>query len=317
MINYVDAHSDTFFKIIYENAGSFEKQNPELQITLPGLKKAGTLLQTFAIFAEDKNNIDYMKSAFLNISSFTLESINKNSKHIKFVESVNEVFLNRADNIISAIMSVEGAGFIEHPSHVALLKKIGVKMLSLTWNYENNLAFGQKVNQTSGLKKLGHDVVLECRKNNIVVDVSHINYKGFFDIAELMENTPFIASHSNAYRICATPRNLKDEQLKAIKESKGVIGINLYPEIVSNKKNVNIDDVIEHIDYIADRIGIDYIGLGTDFDGIEKTPEGLENVTKIQSLFERLAERGYKNDDIVKIASSNFLRVFNQVWENL
>ncbi|MGM0607331.1 MAG: dipeptidase [Candidatus Muiribacteriota bacterium] len=315
MYNFVDAHSDTFFQSYIENSDFFNDDS-DLAINFSKLNKADVLCQTFAIFPEDDENNPGFLESFFNILSHGLSIIDKSRGKIKLAETVNDIFLFKDKNIIPAILSVEGAGFITSAENVNSIKKLGIKMISLTWNNENSLGYGSNCNQRSGLKKLGREVVSECIKNNIVLDVSHLNYRGFFDVAEIMGNKPFIASHSNCYRLCPVSRNLKDEQLKAIKSSGGVAGVTIYPDIVKKDTPVGVDDIIKHIDYICERFGVDYVGIGSDFDGIEKTPENLDDITCLYKIFEKLKKIGYSDLHINKIAGGNFLRVFNEIWGN-
>ena len=165
----------------------------------------------------------------------------------------------------------------------------------------------------------------------MIVDVSHTNEKTFWDIAEISAK-PFIASHSNARTLCDVPRNLTDEQIKAVAQSGGVIGVNGYigftkkcdfsnpvpienPDLLSKP---DLKDLADHIDYIAGLVGVDYVGLGFDFceylsEELKDTnPKNLEDASKCQNMIEELRKRGYSENDIEKIAYKNFLRVIKE-----
>jgi len=146
----------------------------------------------------------------------------------------------------------------------------------------------------------------------IIVDVSHLSESCFWDLVENHKKT-IIASHSDCKALCNHPRNLTDEQLKAIAEKNGVIGINFYPRFLVKEGKATVDDLIKHIEHIEKTIGINHIGLGSDFDGIPSTPVGLEDVSKLPNLTAKLLEHGYSKKDIKKILGENFLRVIREI----
>jgi membrane dipeptidase len=158
----------------------------------------------------------------------------------------------------------------------------------------------------------------------MIVDVSHANEKSFWDIYENTEK-PFIASHSNVYNLCKVPRNLKDDQIKAIAERGGVIGINAWPDFI-DEVNPSMENLVRHVDYIADLVGIDYVGFGFDFcdfltedttasfqGGETSATKGLEDASKIPNFVELLAKSGYSERDIEKIAYGNMERVIKEI----
>ena len=146
----------------------------------------------------------------------------------------------------------------------------------------------------------------------IIVDVSHLCSASFWDVIEIC-NKPIVASHSNAKAICNHPRNLTDKQIKAIAHKNGLIGINFYPHFLNNSKNANVNDIIKHIDYIKQLVGINYIGLGTDYDGITNTPRDFDNISKIPLLQKHLLKHGYNVNQINKILQKNWLRVYHDI----
>ncbi|MCK9224864.1 MAG: membrane dipeptidase [Candidatus Muirbacterium halophilum] len=313
MYRYVDSHSDTLFAICFEDKGSFDKPKG-LQINLNSIIKANPALQVFSLFSEDWNDQILVDKAPWKMAE-EFHGILAKYKNIKLIENTNEIFLECYNGKIPVILSVEGSGFIESENILYLLRKIGVRMLSLTWSKENRHGYGNSCDPKKGLKQSGKNLVAKCKKLGIIMDVSHINYKGFFDIAEIYDGKPFIASHSNIYRLCPTERNLRDEQVKIIKQVKGVVGITLYTDILVNNRKATIDDIYSHIDYICERYGEDYVGIGTDFDGITELPYGIVDCSDLYKVFDYLKEKGYNDNVITKIASGNFLRVFNKIWQ--
>jgi membrane dipeptidase len=146
----------------------------------------------------------------------------------------------------------------------------------------------------------------------MIVDVSHLCEASFSDVLQLSP-APVIASHSNAKAVCIHPRNLSDSQLTDIKNNGGVVGINFYPLFLNNTENASIEDVVKHIEHICSITGEDHIGIGTDYDGIECTPEGLEGPHCMSALFDRLIQLNYSSSFIEKFSGLNLLRVIKQI----
>tara|TARA_B100001250_G_scaffold389109_1_gene387911 strand:- start:1478 stop:2272 length:795 start_codon:yes stop_codon:yes gene_type:complete len=239
----------------------------------------------------------------------------------------------------------------------------GMRYLGLTWNNSNHLASSAKdefENLSSlgnfGLTAFGREVVNECNRLGIMIDISHAGEKTFWDVIDLTKK-PIIASHSSVYSLCPHYRNLKDEQLHAIGKNGGVVFVNFYPGYIDStylKKadiiNYNyeyerkllaekfdstsnaywyaeskllkyekskivpsINDVIKHIKYISDLIGVDHVGIGSDYDGVEIMPLGLEDVTKLPFLTKKLLDNGFTIREVRKILGENFKRIFKEV----
>ena len=146
----------------------------------------------------------------------------------------------------------------------------------------------------------------------MIIDVSHVGRKTVEDILATSTN-PIIASHSGAAALRNHTRNLTDAQIRAIAQRGGVIGVVFYPPFLTSSTTATLDDVIRHIDYIKNLVGVEFVALGSDFDGIERWPVGLEDVTKFPSITAALMQKGYSRDDMRKILGENFMRVFRAV----
>jgi len=194
------------------------------------------------------------------------------------------------------------------------LFNLGVRSLTLTWNHRNELGDGcGEEPYGNGLSKFGKKVIKEMNSLGMVIDVSHLAERGFWDVIELSKG-PIIASHSCCKALVPHKRNLSDKQLKALAEKDGVIGINYYPQFLnSHPEQATIDDVVKHIIHVSEVIGSQYVGLGSDFDGINKTPVGLEDVTKIDTLLDKLVKAGFSSEDIANIMGNSFLKVLKKV----
>ncbi|MBA7681825.1 hypothetical protein ES703_90166 [subsurface metagenome] len=246
---------------------------------------------------------------------FFYREIEKNQDDISLVTNYNQIKeVNRAGKI-AAILSIEGGEALEGDLGVLrVLYKLGVRLLTLTWNQRNQIADGIGESRTgSGLTEFGLKVIDEMNRLGMLIDVSHLSETGFWDVVK-RSKTPIVASHSNCYALCPHLRNLKDEQIKALADKGGVIGITFVPNFLTQeKRKTTVEDVVKHIDYLVEKVGVDYVGLGSDFDGTGGLPLGLEGVDKIPNITGELLDRGYKEKDIKKILGENFLRVFKEV----
>jgi membrane dipeptidase len=185
-------------------------------------------------------------------------------------------------------------------------------MVGLVHSLRNLLADGVADNRTNGgLSRLGVDVVEELNKLGIIVDVSHLSDAGFWDVLEISKD-PIVASHSNSRAVCDHSRNLSDDMIKALAERGGVMGMNFAPDFV-HKTKPSVETLVDHIDHIVDLVGPEHVGLGSDFDGIPRTPAGLEDASKMPAITEELVKREYSEDYIRLILGGNHLRLIERV----
>lgn len=295
-----DAHCDTISEI-FENKTTLLKN--ELHIDCDRMSKYFKYIQVFAAFA-DKKAID----------GNLYERIEKviNTYKIQIRES-DISFCNTAEDIEKAekgaILSIEGGEALEGKlENLEKFYEDGVRIITLTWNHPNEIADGIAVKDGMGLTDFGKLVVREMNEMGMVIDVSHISEKGFWDVA-FNSQRPFIASHSNVKAICANPRNLDDCQIKEIINNQGVIGINFYPVFLDDTGYCKMERILDHIDYILDMGGENNIGFGSDFDGIPYLPDDMRGIESMENLISLMEKRGYGKSIIKKIAYDNFVRV--------
>ena len=194
--------------------------------------------------------------------------------------------------------------------NVDKLYEAGVRMMSIVWNNKNELASGAMEKEDEGLTELGIEFVKYLNQKNILVDVSHSSVKTFWDTAKI-SSKPIVASHSCVYNLCHHPRNLQDEQIKQIAKMNGIIGIAFCSSFLSENNIANISNVIEHIKYIKNLVGIDYVGIGSDFDGLEKEHilNDMKGIKDIDNLIDGLKAEGFCHGEIEKILGDNWIRV--------
>jgi membrane dipeptidase len=317
----VDAHVDTiqdamgvdFYKTGKRTPRSLGERSTQGHVDIPRLLEGGVDVQIFAISAEPEYKPDRCTKRILQVLDHFYHELRENSQTLSLITRYSEIEEVVESGKVGAILSIEGGEAIE--GDLAVLRvfyQLGVRAMTLTWSERNQIADGVWESRTQGgLTRLGVEVVKEMNRLGMIVDVSHLSETGFYDVMNICES-PLIASHSNSRTICNHERNLTDEQMKIIASKGGVIGVCFAPPFV-DKNEATLSRVLDHIDYMKNVIGVDHIGIGSDFDGIPDTPKGLEDVTKLPELTKGLIKRGYTSDKIEKILGGNFLRVFHQI----
>lgn len=208
-----------------------------------------------------------------------------------------------------ALAAIEGAEAIDcDPGRLDEAFAAGVRMVTLTWNHQNALAGSCHTGQ--GLSRQGQEFVRRAQRLGIIVDVSHLSERAFWDVCELAEK-PIIASHSNSAAVYAHPRNLTDEQFKAICALGGTAGINLYTRFLSAGR-ATMDDVCRHMAHFCELGGVQHVALGGDLDGCERLPDGFSGLQDYEALAQHMRLRGFCEDDIHSVFSDSLLKVVKQ-----
>ena len=212
---------------------------------------------------------------------------------------------------IRPMLSLEGGMMIKSLEDVEYLKSCGVRCAALTWNFSNHIAGG--VLGEGRLTEFGKSVVRKMNDIDILVDVSHLNDKSFYDVAKI-STKPIIATHSNSRHCCCHPRNLTDDMFNIIKDSGGCVGMNFYPMFVTNTTQCTVYDIVRHIDHFMSLDGENSVGIGSDFDGTDDClPDEIKNCGDTYKLLDKLADGGYGTELTEKISHLNFKRVFGEV----
>jgi membrane dipeptidase len=334
----IDFHCDAILATLPDSAyliGDAKKRalterSSHGHVDIPRLIEGGVDCQVFSHFVEPIYN-PVAPGRMLQVLGYSLYQIQE-SNNLELITHSNEIVKNH-EKKVSIIIGFEGGEALWQDLRILnVFYKLGLRRLTLTWNNRNAIADGVRW-QTSkgGLTEFGHDVVNECNRLGILVDVSHITDRGFWDTIEASKD-PIIASHSNCRELCGSLRNLTDDMIKALAEKNGVIGVNYVPFFLSDidyaKVNagdekemakinaVTVERVVDHIDHMVNIIGnTNHVGLGSDFDGVPSIAKGLEDASKVPNLTKSLVGRGYSDQDIEKILGMNFLRVIKQVWK--
>lgn len=326
----IDFHCDTLSELRHaQKAGapkSYEKN--DLHIDLRKLQKGDYMLQCFAAFInlgrEEENPLVTALEEFDEFYRF-MEAY---PEEIAQVKTWADIEANQRAGRISALMTIEEGGCcLGNLSVLRMLYRLGVRIMTLTWNYENELAYPNivpgdsadihpcRANDKNGLKEKGFAFIREMERLGIIIDVSHLSDAGFWDVYHNTKR-PFIASHSNARAVCGHVRNLTDDMLRAIAERGGLTGINycagfLDPIVREEEARSTVAFMADHIEYIRKVGGIEMIGLGSDFDGIEHNLE-MYDCSCLPMLEAELHRRHYSDDAIEKIFHGNALRILKE-----
>jgi membrane dipeptidase len=227
------------------------------------------------------------------------------------------------DGRITAIVHMEGAEAIaDDLSNLQDWYERGLRSIGIVWSRPNAFAegvpfeFPASPDTGPGLSDAGRALVRACNELGILVDVSHLNERGFWDVAEISDR-PVVATHSNAHALCASTRNLTDAQLDAVRDSGGVVGVNfavtfLREDGLNDFEATGLDEIVRHVDYLVERMGIDHVAFGSDFDGAV-VPAALGGVSGLPRLVDALRER-YDAGEIDLITHGNWLRVLDATW---
>lgn len=298
MWKIADAHCDTLFSI-----GVGQRDPLSCQVTAQRLKDGNVCVQTLAMFAGGKGPAGepYKKAVAM------LE--NRDKVGVKIFEGDLPDEMPEAPG---AVLSIEGGEILE--GSIARLDEFHsrhrIRLIALTWNNENEIAYPSAQNGP-GLKPFGLRLLKEMDARGVYADVSHLSEKGFWDVYDHMDLAP-VASHSNYKPLCNVHRNLTTEQVKAIIEKKGFIGINFLTAFLVEEGEATLDHVFRHMDAIMELGGEDVLGFGSDFDGIDSWPEGLNDPSYFQSFCDKLVQHGYTNAQVEKIAGGNFWRILKE-----
>jgi membrane dipeptidase len=314
----VDTHCDTLMEFMPQRYGQpaarkLGQRSDKGHIDLPRLKEGGIDCQTFAMYTGRREGQPDALLTAMQMTDVFYREMEENEEGIVPVTSVREILAAKEVGKCSGLLSIEGGEPLM--GDLGVLRnfyKLGVRMLSFTWNWRTPFADGQLASRTeSKLTDLGVKAIEEMDRLGIVLDTSHISDTCFWDIADVKKG-PFIASHSNSRVVCDHKRNLTDDMLQALADHGGVTGMNFAPDFIS-KDGATVEKLVDHIDYIVKRIGPDHVGLGSDFDGIGTPPVGLEDASKMPNITRELVRRGYEEEDIKKILGGNHLRVLGQI----
>nr|WP_321265266.1 membrane dipeptidase [uncultured Sphaerochaeta sp.] len=298
----IDLHCDTIYALeAGESHGSLIENDGHTDVRW--MEMAGSITTTFALYVPLEQGIAPWETVVRMHDRF-LEEISIADNRIVQVRTAEEI---RNNPVQGALLSCEEFQILEGELHrISILASWGVRMATLIWNKENDLGYPN--GKTGGLKPFGYEAVAEMERNGILVDVSHLNDDGFYDVAKVA-GRPFIASHSNCRAITNHSRNLSDAMIRKIADAGGVVGLNFCPSFLSEDwGHSSLEAMVRHACHLKQVGGSQVIAVGTDFDGIYGTLE-IDHYSKMDKLWDALAKRGFSPTDLEGMWSGNALRV--------
>lgn len=318
----VDMHCDTI-GALYEAEQRGEPVSlleNGLHLDLKKMEKGDYFLQNFALFV-DLGHTDEPFKTCVSMADLFYREMEKNRDRIAPVTTWKEMEENWRQGKMSALLTLEEGEVCEgNPAFLRTLYRLGARMMTLTWNYENSLAWpgkGGGVPETErGLKQRGFEILEEMESLGMIVDVSHLSDAGILDVLKAAKK-PFVASHSDARSLASHSRNLTDEMIRGIAEKGGVIGINyccsFLEDIPEGQKPVSrIARIIDHMKYIRQVGGIGCLGLGSDYDGITGELE-LPTAAALPRLAEAMEEAGFTASEVEDVFYRNVLGLYREL----
>lgn len=307
-MNFIDLHCDTI-DMLLKNPNNCDLNKNNLSVDIEKMKKGNSLAQFFALYINQEKTKNPLDTCLKMIDKFYLE-LHKNENSIALATNYKDVIKNRQKDKISAFLTIEGGEAINGSLYnLRNFYRLGVRLITLTWNFPNEIGFPNCKDEYvyRGLTSFGQEVVREMNNLSMLIDVSHLSDKGFYDVARLSKK-PFIASHSNCRAITNHPRNLTDEMIKILSQKGGVMGINFEKSFLGENIPAKVSDMAIHINHIKKVGGIDVISIGSDFDGIE-LPSEITNIGEMDKLASELKKNNFSEEEIEKIFYKNALRV--------
>ena len=330
-----DMHCDTI-SVIWESRKKDISRNRDishqlsqnnLHMDIQKMKRAGYLIQNFAMYVDLKKGLDPFAYVLELIDVFQ-DEMEKNKNDISVIKTYDEILENEKQGRMSALMTIEEGGCCKGEiKNLEALYQLGARMMTLTWNYPNELAnpniFTEEQSATGngfcifdnskGLTEKGFLFIERMEELGMIIDVSHLSDAGFWDIAENTKK-PFVASHSNARALCGHCRNLTDDMIRAIADRGGVIGLNYYGCFLNgtNDSHSSVARMAEHARYIMNAGGCECLGLGSDFDGIDGELE-IQDCSQMYKLVDELERQHFTSAEIENIFYRNVMRVYKEM----
>jgi membrane dipeptidase len=317
-IPIIDGHTDYLLSLTHTGR-SFLEESTVGHVDLPRARKGNIGAMISAVFLPSELLPTHALIETLRAVDLLKRTVAASDGQMELIRGYDQLVSCLDRGVFGAIMHFEGAEAID-PEFVVLrlAYELGLRSLGLVWSRPTIFAEGVgPENHGQGLTGLGRELVKQCNSMGVLIDVSHLNEPGFWDvIAE--SSKPIVASHSNARAICDHERNLTDRQIKELAKNGGLMGINyavgFLVQGAKSGSEVPLSVLVDHIDHIVNLVGIDHVALGSDYDGAG-VPEALKDAAHDWAIVEELSRRGYDDDSIAKICRDNWLRVLKEVWQ--
>ncbi|HEX7004725.1 MAG TPA: dipeptidase [Trueperaceae bacterium] len=339
-----DGHNDVLLRLAERGQGpeGFLQRSDTGHLDLPRAREAGFAGGLFACFTPSavatepivtddgwerpmpeapEIAVAQRNTLALAASLFRIERLSQG--RLRVCRSVADIRECIESGVVAAVFHIEGAEAIDEDFHaLEVFHQAGLRSLGPVWSRVNRFGSGVPFNYPGtpdigpGLTELGKQLIRRCNELGILVDLSHLNERGFWDVARISDK-PLVASHSNAHAICPVPRNLTDDQLEAIRDSGGLVGLNFAVAFLdpagSKGPEMPLETMVRHVDHLLEKLGVNGVALGSDFDGCVVSTE-LGDVTGLPRLIEALRQHGYDQETLERICYLNWLDVLERTW---
>ena len=304
----IDLHCDTL-TATHGGEDSHTLDDPRSVLALSRLPKGVHWCQCFAIFVPDGMTAEESQAYYRRFQGEFARQVEERSD-VAQCRSAADIKACWAQGKTAAILTVEnGVALGGDLSNIDRMARDGVRMLTITWNGENQLGSGNSTQH--GLSELGRAAIPKLEQAGILLDVSHLNDPGFTQMLDVASR-PFVASHSNARSVCGHPRNLADWQIREMISRRCLIGLNYCIDFLQEDGKPELEDLLRHIDHFLELGGEDWLALGSDFDGAD-LPEFLRGPERVVSVYDRLLERGYSRQLCDKLFCQNAMRFLRKI----
>ena len=304
----LDAHCDAPSQMLRQR--DYTIDNPGVQVDFPKMVKGGVDASFFALYIPaELDEAKAREHAFAMLEAMDAQ-VARASDVVAYARNASEVAANKAKGLVSILIGLENASPIGHD--IGVLEELaarGVRYVTLTHSADNQICDScTGKGRWGGLSPFGREFVRELNRLNVLVDVAHCADSTVREVLEVSEK-PVVYTHGCCRALHSHPRNLPDELLKGIAQRGGVVGMSIYPDFLSDSGSPGVGKVVDHIEHAIDVCGIDHVGLGTDYDGIDYTAQGLEDISKFRLILDVLHGRGYTQAEVSKVAGENFLNL--------
>lgn len=325
----LDSHCDTPSQILRQRDLSLD--NELAHVDYPKLKRGNVDGAFFALYIPADMDTDDAKNYLLRLMGGVKRTLAENPDKAALTVSMSQAVENKNKGLFSIFLGLEnGSPLGDSEESFELLQKLydaGVRYVTLCHSRHNQIcdSCACTTPKWGGLSPFGKRLVAEMNRIGMLVDVSHISDSSFYDVLAC-STKPVVATHSSCRSLAGHPRNMTDDMIRELAARGGVIQINFYPIFLdsefaarfSSSGDLDLERpsyklIADHIDHVVSLVGVDYVGIGSDYDGIEITPDGMEDISMMPKLFDELRSRGYSEEDLEKIAGGNFFRVLEQV----
>lgn len=316
----IDSHCDTPSQIL--RGRDLALDNADAHVDFPKLKLGGVDAAFFALYIPAELEGEAAYSHAMSLLAGVKETLAANPDKAALALSREEAYANSDKGLFSVFLGLEnGSPIGKSLESLQEFYDVGVRYVTLCHSADNEIcdSCASRDKRWGGLSPFGREVIAEMNRLGMLVDVSHISDAAFYDVLEC-SSKPVVATHSCCRALAAHPRNMTDDMIRALADKGGVIQVNFYPVFLDDSFKEedmfkttppSFRRIADHIDHVVSLVGIDHVGIGSDFDGIDVAPQGLEDISMMPVLFDELRTRGYTERDLEKIASENFFNAFS------